>query len=238
MGQADGELHREPLAPALALAGLSRRAALPAFGSRMRTILILPLPAPVPHGVHGKGTVATTDIALLQQQPAPLQHHHTIEGLYAEHRGWLQSWLRRKLGCADHAADLVQETFIRVLTAGGASAVGQIREPRPFLATVAKRLAMHHHRRQLLETSYLEALAALPQEMAPSPEEQLLAVQALQQIDAVLDGLPARVKEAFLLAHLEELGYAEIAERLGVSTSSVKQYLTRANRQCLFAIAV
>ena len=182
--------------------------------------------------------MATTDIALRLQQQNQQHPQHAVERLYTEHRGWLQSWLRRKLGCADHAADLAQETFIRVLTARGASAVEQVREPRPFLATVAKRLVMHHHRRQLLETSYLEALAALPQEMAPSPEEQLLAVQALQQIDAVLDGLPARVKEAFLLAHLEELGYAEIAERLGVSTSSVKQYLTRANRQCLFAIAV
>jgi RNA polymerase sigma-70 factor (ECF subfamily) len=72
--------------------------------------------------------------------------------------------------------------------------------------------------------------------MAPSPEQRMQAIEALQQIDGALDGLPPRVKEAFLLAHLEELSYADIAARLGVSTSSVKQYLTRANRQCLFAI--
>lgn len=45
------------------------------------------------------------------------------------------------------------------------------------------------------------------------------------------------MKEAFLLAHLHELSYAQIAQRLGVSSSSVKQYLTRANRQCLFALS-
>ncbi|MNL70056.1 putative RNA polymerase sigma factor FecI [compost metagenome] len=61
-------------------------------------------------------------------------------------------------------------------------------------------------------------------------------MQSLQQIDRMLDDLPPRVREAFLLAHLVELSYAEIAERLGVSTSSVKQYLTRANRECLFAL--
>lgn len=161
-----------------------------------------------------------------------------IQELYTGHHRWLQGWLRRKLGCADQAADMAQETFVSVMTAGGASAADQIREPRPFLATIAGRLVAHHHRRRLLETSYLELLAALPQELAPSPEARLQALQSLQQIDQVLDGLPARVKEAFLLAHLEGLSYADIATRLGVSASSVKQYLTRANRQCLFAIAL
>jgi RNA polymerase sigma-70 factor (ECF subfamily) len=95
----------------------------------------------------------------------------------------------------------------------------------------------HRQRRKLLETSYLELLAALPEELAPSPELQLLALEAVQQVDQALDGLPPKVKEAFLLAHLQELSYAQIAQRLGVSSSSVKQYLTRANRHCLFALS-
>ncbi|WP_258080576.1 sigma-70 family RNA polymerase sigma factor, partial [Xanthomonas arboricola] len=103
----------------------------------------------------------------------------------------------------------------------------QLRRRRQFL----------RQRRKLLETSYLELLAALPEELAPSPELQLLALEAVQQVDQALDGLPPKVKEAFLLAHLQELSYAQIAQRLGVSNSSVKQYLTRANRHCLFALS-
>ncbi|MFT3812848.1 MAG: sigma-70 family RNA polymerase sigma factor [Acidovorax sp.] len=171
-----------------------------------------------------KGIVSATEFAPQQR----------IEDLYADHHGWLQAWLRRKLGCSHHAADMAQDTFVSVITAGSAA---DIREPRPFLATIARRLMARHHRRQLLEASYLEMLAALPEELAPSPEARLLALEALQQVDRALDGLPPKVREAFLLAHLEELSYAQIAERLGVSASSVKQYLTRANRQCLFSIA-
>ncbi|CAG9933839.1 sigma-70 family RNA polymerase sigma factor [Candidatus Nitrotoga arctica] len=168
--------------------------------------------------------MAVTNIALHQQ----------IDILYADHHGWLQGWLRRKLGDSFVAADLAQDTFVSVITAGAA---GNIREPRPFLVTIARRLMAHRYRRQLLETGYLEMLAEMPEELAPSPEAQLLALEALQQLDRVLDGLPSQVKEAFLLAHLEELSYAEIAERLAVSTSSVKQYLMRANRQCFFVLA-
>lgn len=155
-----------------------------------------------------------------------------IAELYAGHHGWLQGWLRRKLGCRHQAADLAQDTFINILTAGN---VDDIREPRPFLATIANRLMAHRHRRHLLESAYLAALACLPEEYAPSPEDRLLALETLQEIDRALDGLPPAAREAFLLAHLEGLSYAEIAERLKVSASSVKQYLMRANRQCFFA---
>ncbi|MFS8434172.1 sigma-70 family RNA polymerase sigma factor [Xanthomonas campestris] len=157
-----------------------------------------------------------------------------VERLYTDHHGWLQGWLRRKLGDGCVAADLAQDTFISVIDAGAAD---QIREPRSFLVTIARRLMAHRQRRKLLEASYLEMLAALPEELAPSPELHLLALEAVQQLDQALDGLPPKVKEAFLLAHLHELSYAQIAQRLGVSSSSVKQYLTRANRQCLFAVS-
>lgn len=167
--------------------------------------------------------MTASELALRQQ----------VEDLYAGHHGWLQGWLRRRLGDSFVAADLAQDTFVSVM-AGGAAA--EIREPRPFLATIARRLMAHRHRRQLLEASYLEMLAHLPQEFAPAPEAQMQAIEMLQQVDRALDALPARVREAFLLAHLEELSYAEIAARLRVSASSVKQYLMRANQQCLFAI--
>lgn len=160
--------------------------------------------------------------------------HHEVHTLYSNHHGWLVGWLRRRLGGDDAvAADLAQDAFVSVLQAGAATTIEQ---PRPFLATLAKRLVIARHRRQLLEDAYLDLLAALPENLAPSPEVHYLALEALRQVDQALDGLPAKAREAFLLAHLDGLSYAQIAGRLGVSASSVKQYLTRANRQCLFAL--
>lgn len=157
-----------------------------------------------------------------------------LQSLYHEHHGWLLGWLRHKLGNNVDAADLAQDTFVNVLIDDSAAA---IQAPRPFLATIARRLVAHRHRRQVLEQRYLQGLAALPFHLAPSPEEVLLAVRALEEIDAALAGLPAPVRHAFLLAQFEGLSYAEIAARLKVSASSVKQYLTRANCQCFFALS-
>ncbi|MEG2030363.1 MAG: sigma-70 family RNA polymerase sigma factor [Janthinobacterium sp.] len=164
---------------------------------------------------------------------ADFAQQQDLHALYRSHHGWLQGWLRHKLGNACEAADLAQDTFISVLTAGAAP---QIREARPFLATIARRLVAHRYRRQVLEDAYLAALACLPPDAAPAPEERLLALEALQEIDAALDGLPHAVRAAFLLAQLEGLSYADIAARLDVSLSSVKQYLTRANRHVFFSL--
>ena len=155
--------------------------------------------------------------------------------LYVDHYGWLLGWLRRRLGDTFLAADLAQDTFVSVITSGSQS---DIREPRAFLATIARRVMAHYHRRQVLEDSYLQALAEMPEQFAPSPETRLIVLEALLLIDQALDGLPPKVKEAFLLAHLAEMTYAEIAERLAVSIHSVKKYLTRASSQCLFALEI
>ena len=69
--------------------------------------------------------------------------------------------------------------------------------------------------------------------MQPSPEAQALILETLIELDALLDRLPARVRQAFLLAQLEGLTYAVIAERLGVSERMVKKYMAQAMLHCL-----
>ncbi|ASC65315.1 RNA polymerase subunit sigma [Achromobacter denitrificans] len=159
--------------------------------------------------------------------PASQQQAHT---LYRDHHGWLQGWLRKKLGCPFDAADLVHDTYARVLAR---RELAGINEPRSYLATVAHGLMVNHLRRKDLERAYLETLASLPVSSAPSPEARTLALEALLEIDVMLDGLPIAVRRAFLLCQLEGLGHAEIAARLGVSVGSVRQYIARALRQCL-----
>ncbi len=112
-------------------------------------------------------------------------------------------------------------------------AAATLREPKDFLVTVAKRVMVDLFRRRTLERAYLEMLALIPDGYAPSPEQRQSLLESLQQIDAMLDGLGPKVKQAFLLSQLEGLGYADIAVRLGVSISSVKKYMAKATEHCL-----
>lgn len=154
---------------------------------------------------------------------------------YAEHHGWLRTWLRRRLGCTHSAADLAQDTFVRVLLRP--QVLSTLREPRAYLSTLAKGVVSEHWRRQALERAYLEALALMPEPLAMSPEERLELLQTLDEIDAMLDGLAPKAREAFVLSQLEGLTYAAIAERLQTSERTVKRYMQQGFERCLALVA-
>ena len=154
---------------------------------------------------------------------------YDIGTLYSDHHGWLQGWLRRKLGNAGDAADLAQDTFIRVL---GKREAPDVRAPRAYLSTIARALVADFFRRQDLERNYLDVLAALPEQHMPSPEERALILEALTAIDAMLDGMKPAVRQAFLLSQLEGLTYAEIAVQLGVTVRTVNNYMRSAIEHC------
>lgn len=151
--------------------------------------------------------------------------------LYREHRSWLENWLRHRVGNSWDAADLSQDTFLRVLSS--AQKLEDLREPRAYLLTVGKRLLSNFYSRRSLEAAYLEALAQLPEECVPSPEQRWLLLETLQALDELLDGLPPLVRRAFLWSQLHGLGYREIAERLDVSERTVKRYMAQAYEHCL-----
>jgi len=154
-----------------------------------------------------------------------------IASLYHDHHGWLRNWLRLKLGCADRAADLAHDTFLRIITSR-TGMLESVREPRAFLTTIAHGLVVDFYRRRQLEKAWLESLAHLPEATAPSPEQQHLILEALMEADRLLDGLSPKVRGAWLMSRLDGLGHAEIATELGISVSRVRQYLATAARHC------
>ncbi|MGE8153236.1 sigma-70 family RNA polymerase sigma factor [Pseudomonas vancouverensis] len=162
-----------------------------------------------------------------------LSLQHAVHSLYEEHHGWLCGWLRKRLGCVEHAADLAHDTFMRVLTQRKTE---PLREPRAYLSTIARSLMIDMFRRRALEQAYLETLAAMPEPLGLSPETRELIIETLMEIDRLLDGLGERTREIFLLAQLDGLSYVEIGRRLNVSVNTVKKHAVRALTHCLLLI--
>ncbi|SDK40958.1 RNA polymerase sigma-70 factor, ECF subfamily [Methylophilus rhizosphaerae] len=163
------------------------------------------------------------------QEPMSQQ---SIAVLYSNHYGWLLGWLSRKLNCPHLATDLTQDTFLRIV---GRKSLPDYREPKAYLTTIARGLLIDHWRKQEVERAWLETLAFMPQSLVPSAEEHMLVLEALYQVDMLLNQLKPKVREAFLLSQLDGLTYAQIAEKLGVGERMVKKYMAQAMLVCLSA---
>lgn len=152
-----------------------------------------------------------------------------ISTLYRNHHTWLCGWLHTRLRSRQDAADLAQDTFVRVIEK---SDVLVVDEAKALLTTIAKGLVVDHFRRAALERAYLAALAVMEPAQAPSPEARALVLETLVTVDRLLRRLPPKVRQAFLLAQLDGRPYADIAAEMRLSVRTVQHYMTQAWRLC------
>jgi len=166
--------------------------------------------------------------------PSPLtSDHQQLARIYTEDRPWLLGRLYTRLRNVEDAEDVAGDTFVQLIQTPRLTSV---REPRALIITIAKRLVWKLWRRRELEAAWLESLLDKGEQFAPSPQEQLVILQTLEQVDQMLDGLSAKARAAFLYSQLDGLTHKEIAAALGVSVSMVRQYVAQALQRC-YALA-
>jgi RNA polymerase sigma-70 factor (ECF subfamily) len=155
-----------------------------------------------------------------------------VDQLYRNHRGWLHQWLRQKIGNTEQAADLVQDTFIKLLQTRD-ELLG-IKEPRAYLTSIAKNLLIDQVRRKRIEQAYLDGLSQMEYmlDAVASPEDQMQIIQALDQLCKALKDVSAKAQQAFILHYLEGYTHKETAERLDVSTKMIQKYLANCLIRC------
>lgn len=157
----------------------------------------------------------------------------SLETLYCDHHGWLQAWLRRHLGHACDAADLAQDTFLRLIGGASQPRFASMGEARAYLRTTARNLCINLWRRQEIERAWLDTLAALPEDQYPSAERQAAVLQALEEISGMLQTLSAKAARGFILAVVCEMTDDEVGAELGVSGRMVRKYVAQAMLACL-----
>ncbi|SQG01062.1 putative iron-related RNA polymerase sigma factor [Paucimonas lemoignei] len=164
----------------------------------------------------------------------PHSHTAAVQRIYEQHHSWLHGWLKHRLSNACDAADVAHDTFVRILGAANAT---QIREPRDYLATVARGLVIDRYRRRAIERAYEQAMAARLQDTVISEEDKALIIETLWAVDKALDDLGPRTKGIFMMSQVEGLTYQQIAQQLKVSLTTVKKHMIRAFTECSMLMA-
>ena len=155
-----------------------------------------------------------------------------VERLFAEHRGALQSFFRRRIRSKADAADMAQEVYVRMLRISNQAA---IRDPVPYLYTVANNLVKEHavlDRRQASGIDIEQVATHEQLETLPAFDGELDAAQRVARLQVVLEQLRPRWQAAVELRFTHGLSYREIALRLGVSQQMAKRYVAQALLHC------
>ena len=150
-----------------------------------------------------------------------------LAALYLAYGEALELFLYRLVRCPHTAADLMQETFVK-LAQQPAGTDAEIN--RSYIFRVAKNLAIDHHRKQVRRNTFpasLEVLAGTPDD-APSAHQTAEARERLKELLRAMSELPIRTQQVFCLNRIYGMTYAEVARHLDISDSAVQKHLARA----------
>jgi RNA polymerase sigma-70 factor (ECF subfamily) len=149
-----------------------------------------------------------------------------VAGLVVKHGRQIRRYLNVRAENAADVPDLFQEVYLRMLRVQGRH---EIRSPEAYLFTIAQTVLLKHTLRQAGTPLAIElSLVSGDIGALGDPWLEVSAEQCLEQLQAGLDGLPPKVRAAFMLSRQEGLSCREIAVRLGTTRVMAKKYLMRA----------
>jgi RNA polymerase sigma-70 factor (ECF subfamily) len=152
------------------------------------------------------------------------------------HEPALRSWLARRSIAGLEVDDIVQETYAKLSNVDDVSLIANVRS---YMFTAAHSIMSSHLRRSRIVsiTSYASIEEfGLPDEAA-DPEQNLLAHDELQRLGQLIAAMPPRVREVLILRRIDGLTQREVAERLGISVSTVEKHIASAMRRLSDAFA-
>jgi RNA polymerase sigma-70 factor (ECF subfamily) len=149
------------------------------------------------------------------------------ESAFRMHQPALVAFLGRRLdGDQTTAAELAQDTFVRLIAAPRGLDGGDL---RGLIFRIARNLLADGKRRDA--TRRRTEAAILARDLAlrpPAPDRVLADRQALARTLEAIERLPPRCQEVFVLHRFEEMSYAAIASRCGISLSMVEKHIQKA----------
>lgn len=145
----------------------------------------------------------------------------------------LKRFFIRRVKCSDAAADLTQETYIRLRQCDEERLQNNA---RALAFHIAMNLAVDFQRKAEVRGRYMvddENDIYTDNAAGPfQPENILIAQQRLDKLQDALYELPVDCRTAFFLHGVDGLTYSEIANRMGISVSMVGKHLARAMAHC------
>ena len=155
---------------------------------------------------------------------------HAFEEFVRRHGRWVRGVVFGVLGDRDRVDDIAQQVWMSVW--GRIGELRQVERWRPWLYRLSRNAALDAGRSQ---TRHKQAVKELSESAAPrissrGPAEELIGSEQRALLLDAIRSLPALYREPFVLRHLEDWSYREIAAVLDLPAETVETRLVRARR--------
>ena len=152
-----------------------------------------------------------------------------VRSVYRSHGRLVYAVAYKVLGDRGLAEDATQQTFVKAWRA--AQSFDETRELGPWLAAIARRVAIDVYRREALRPADpIDSVAAGDPALVSTPQSAE-AIYDVWEVRQAVAQLPPDEQEVVRLQHLDGFTHAQIAEQLAVAVGTVKSRSFRAHKR-------
>ncbi len=151
-----------------------------------------------------------------------------FDALYKKYSARIYKFAFSILKLPEEAENIVQDVFLSLWI--NREKVDEVSSVRYYVFSIAYHSSISVIRKRLKESQFLDKLMRQQDLTQESAALQAEYQELEEKLNEVVNALPARQKEVYLLHRVEGLKYAEIAERLGISVNTIENHISRALR--------
>nr|WP_316629461.1 RNA polymerase sigma factor [uncultured Brevundimonas sp.] len=142
------------------------------------------------------------------------------------HEAALRAWLRRRRLEPRDIDDVVQEAYAVLASR---HRLDDLTHPKAYLFRIAHSLVVRDARRaRIVSFEPIEDMSSFEEANDPfSPERIAIGREDMRHLAAVIQTMPVRVRDAFVMRRVEGLSQREIAQRMDITESTVEKHITK-----------
>lgn len=153
--------------------------------------------------------------------------HEAFTQLYNAYWNQVYNFSRLYVSSVEDCKEIVQQVFVKVWEAR--TLIKEKENFRGFLFIITRNIVFNLSKKSFNESFYkMSVLSAFSDSMEQANcdvEEEIMASQLNDYINQLVDSLPARQKEVFVLSRQHHLSHKEIVSRLDISEKTVEQHI-------------
>ena len=154
-----------------------------------------------------------------------------IADAFVENAKFLRRYVRQFVNSHQEAEDVAQEAFVRAFVAEKKT---RIEQPKAFLFQVARNVALTELKKKSRQIyQCIDDLSESELGMVGrSEDDQMETMELLDTYREVVSALPPKCRNVFILRKVYGFKHREIAEKMGISVSSVEKYVRQGILAC------